>query len=285
MGIRLAIGKYVTFVDSDDMIVNNALEILFKNAENFNADVVHTEKYFGYIGNPEQKNAQPKIFVNTLQSPPFVDKPTLETTDLGQRIIRFCQRGYLWSSCGKLYRREFLIENQLEFLSIYSEDLLFVALCMCRAKNFVRIPDILYVYRYNPNSQTNSHTLEKDMRKMTSPFVGIMKSWNKHFAKIKFFDEHPEFRFMLINFFLQLIVWFEGRVYEQVPPHLFEQFVYKNLALIDKQDDTMAMTHLFNSAAINYRQNLQLQQKIAQLEARLQKLKSMSTALLTELQK
>ena len=285
MGLRLATGKYVTFVDGDDMIVQNAFEILFNIAEQFNADVVHTEKYFGYIGDIVQNNDQPTVSVNTLQSEPFVNAPTLETNDLAARVMRFCQRGYMWGAWGKIYRRTFLIENRLEFLDIYSEDMLFVALCVCLSKRFVRIPDITYVYRFNPNSQTNTHTLEKDMRKMVTPFVGIINSWENHFSKIEFFNEHPEYRFMLINFFLQIIIWFEGRVYEQLPPHMIEQAVHKYLALIDKQNDTKAMTHLFNSAAINYRYNLQLQQKIAQLESRLQKLKFMSKELLLELQK
>ena len=282
IGIRLAIGKYVCFVDSDDMLVNNALQILYDTAEQFNADVVHTEKYFGFV---PRENAQPAISVNTLQSGPFVTKPTLETNDLAQRVIRFCQRGYLWTSCGKLYRREFLVENQIEFLNIYSEDLLFVASCMCLAKNYVRIPQILYVYRYNPKSQTNSHTLEKDVWKMVTPFVGIINSWNKYFGRISLFTEHPEYKFMLLNFFLQLIVWFEGKVYLQIPPHIFDPIVQKNISLIESNNTTAAMAHMFNSASITYRQNLQLQQRVAELEARLKKLKSMSTELLTELQK
>ena len=45
-GIELARGKYICFVDSDDAITNTALEELFNLAEEFQADVVHCERYF-----------------------------------------------------------------------------------------------------------------------------------------------------------------------------------------------------------------------------------------------
>ena len=45
-GMRYAIGDYLYFMDSDDAMLDNALEILHDTAEKFNADVVHSDKCF-----------------------------------------------------------------------------------------------------------------------------------------------------------------------------------------------------------------------------------------------
>lgn len=272
--MKLSRGKYITFVDGDDLIVSNALEILYNAAQQFDADVVHTARYLESTGTDDQINAQTKMTIKSMQWGSFVDKPTLETTDLAQRIERFCRREYFWSSCSKLYRRDFLVENQIEFLNIYSEDLLFIASCVCFAKNYVRIPNILYVYRRNPNSQTRIHNdLNKEVRKCVSQFAGIMSIWNKHFSRLKFFDEHPEYRFMLINFFIQLPLSLDGQLFSRVSPHLLESFLNRNLSLIDEKDQLTAMTYLFNTLATNYGQLLQARQIIAVLQQELQKSK------------
>ena len=44
IGIKNSSGKYVTFIDNDNMILPDALENLFETAETYGADVVHTEK-------------------------------------------------------------------------------------------------------------------------------------------------------------------------------------------------------------------------------------------------
>ena len=45
-GIKNSRGKYICFVDSDDAILPNALEILYNVAEKTDANVVHTSGYF-----------------------------------------------------------------------------------------------------------------------------------------------------------------------------------------------------------------------------------------------
>ena len=44
-GIRLSRGKYLAFIDTDDLFTNNALADMYNAAEQNDADVIHTEKY------------------------------------------------------------------------------------------------------------------------------------------------------------------------------------------------------------------------------------------------
>lgn len=46
--LEVAHGKYVYFLDSDDFIDATALEHLYEVAEDFDADVVHVDKYFEF---------------------------------------------------------------------------------------------------------------------------------------------------------------------------------------------------------------------------------------------
>lgn len=48
VGMKRAKGEYIFFIDSDDFIDNNTIEILVKKAEEYKADVVETEKVYWY---------------------------------------------------------------------------------------------------------------------------------------------------------------------------------------------------------------------------------------------
>lgn len=53
VGINFARGKYLAFMDNDDLFTPTALEELSTLAENFQADVVHTDKFLCF--NNEKK--------------------------------------------------------------------------------------------------------------------------------------------------------------------------------------------------------------------------------------
>ncbi len=152
VGIKNAAGKYVTFIDNDDMILPTALENFFDVAEFYNADVVYAEKHF--ILNDGEKLAGENLkvrFFGSLEN--LVEAPTLESNDLRERISHSISEQFFYLPWSKLYRRDFLLENKIDFPQMrFSEDLTFNFKCLCLAKNYVRIPHITNIRRELKNS-------------------------------------------------------------------------------------------------------------------------------------
>ena len=60
LGLNIAEGKYIMFLDPDDWLELNALEILYKKSKETNADIIH----FNYI--EENEKVTPKLFITTI---------------------------------------------------------------------------------------------------------------------------------------------------------------------------------------------------------------------------
>ena len=271
--MNIARGKYVTFVDSDDLIAAHALTALFNAAEHFNADVVHADRFFLPTGTGDQVNAQTKIEIQSYQTGEFVNKPTLETDDLAQRLSDFFQRKYIWWACNKLFRRDFLIENQIEFTPARSvEDMIFMFSALCCAKNYVRIPDIFYFYRQNPNSITHSNlTPEQQIKRFVPSLARGIKALDKFLRRLPFFKQHPEFKMMALNFLTELHLGGEVAVYAKIPPYILEPLVRKEFANETGEDAEVLMSYLFGLFNVMQVQLLQSRQTIAELQREIQK--------------
>ena len=270
--LKLSRGKYITFVDSDDLIAGHGLAAMFVAAENFNADVVHADKFILPTGTGDQVNAQTKLEFQSYQTGEFVDKPTLDTDDIAQRVIRFCQRGYMWNIWNKLYRRDFLIENQIEFINARTvEDMVFMFSSLCCAKNYVRIPDIFYIYRQNPNSITHSNlTPEQQIKRFVPSLARGIKALDKFLGRLPFFKMHPELKMMAINFLNELHMGGEVALYAQIPSHLLEPYIRREFANETGEGSEIIMSHLFGLVNVMRLQLIQAQQIIANLQQQVQ---------------
>ncbi len=140
--IRLARGKYLVFVDSDDKIAPDFLEQLTAAAEAHSADVVVTQR-ISWLGKDEgapMRNwvAEKRVPVNT----PF------SWADVPDFILNFTDG----APGGKLFRRDFVREQQLAFLELCrSEDFNFIYCAIAAAQRVVNLPLFGYFYRQNPN--------------------------------------------------------------------------------------------------------------------------------------
>lgn len=133
-GVSIAYGDYVWFVDADDVITLNAVNLVC-DAINSSPDVIAV--YANTYGSPIVRNAVP------------VNAKT------GQDIILSQQ----WEQCGVFWiiNRSFLLRNHLSFMpGIYHEDAEFTPRMLYYAKSVSIIPEVLYIVFQEQGSITNT---------------------------------------------------------------------------------------------------------------------------------
>ena len=191
LAMNQAHGKYITFVDSDDFIDDDALEKFFIAAENFNADVVHVEKCFTLKDGVTQIESTQEF---------SVEENFLETADIGRRVVDFTEKKYLWWACNKLFRRDFLTKNNIKFPAMTTyEDLIFTFQCVICAKNYLRIPDNVYHYRIRNDSLSRKGA---DGIEIAKNLIEAVKVFDKFMAAQKFFVDNPKYKYEVLDFFV-----------------------------------------------------------------------------------
>ena len=197
-GLRFSRGEYVFFMDDDDLLLDNALETLYAYAADCQADVVCMEQGFLLTGDKVQsaawnKNVQP-------------DKPTLEPEDTSKRVESFLQTSYSWAPWTKFLRRDFLIANKIDFPLIkISEDVLWTFKVICLAKNFLRVPNRLYVYRSVKDSWSRAERSPQDKIKFwLAPLIDGLDYLEEFMDAEEFFERNPNSRFDVTNFFVKM---------------------------------------------------------------------------------
>lgn len=170
-GLKNACGKYVLFLDADDMIVPETLEELYQCAEQYNLDNI----YFN----------MKKIYETEMQHMQSVDNPEYRHYDgvySGQEMFcRFAEEKKMKiEACRQFFKRDFLTENSLTFYEgILHEDCLFSFLCAMKAQKVKNINKEYYIYRQHKGSIMS--TISE--RRMQSTFIVILeifKYWNRN---------------------------------------------------------------------------------------------------------
>jgi glycosyltransferase involved in cell wall biosynthesis len=104
IGIQMARGKYIAFLDSDDLFTKTALEELTTLAEKYPVSIVHMQHYFRLWGGKGKsvddplftdmdELTNPKNFLKARNPKYTPDKPTVETNNLAERVKKFLAGG------------------------------------------------------------------------------------------------------------------------------------------------------------------------------------------------
>jgi len=147
IGLKSATGEYVLFVDSDDWIDASAINVIAKLVKNSVCEIdlmfLEAMKVYGkdvkrplgddYIAERINGREKADVMAHLSSLPKFPG-----------------------SACNKLFRREFLIKNNIYFREgIYNEDIDLMITALTVARRFAYCPQPYYFYRQNrPGSRS-----------------------------------------------------------------------------------------------------------------------------------
>ncbi len=267
--MQSARGKYITFVDSDDFISSTALEELYNIAEETQAEVIATEKCFSFKDGDVEN-----ISVYTFQRGTFVDRPTFETEDIGERIMRFVNFQTLWWAANKLFRRDFLVKHDIKFPNITAwEDLVFTFTCLLKAKKYLRVPNVFYFYRLRDGSLSHKG---RDAVEMTQNMIGSVNAMDKVMTRTEYFNRNPKFRYIFLDWYIQnRLDTICQSLYgiDHLEPFQIDDFFRKVIFSVNPAENVSLLSYFFTKTThfriINAAQNIrinELNQKISELQ-------------------
>ena len=274
-GVSLSRGKYIYVVDSDDLITNNALEILINYAENYNVDMVHMDLGLKFIRNSEKPlPAREDVDIVGWHGAPFVNKPTFESDDLAERAKKFCRNGYGWTAISKFVKRDVLIENEIIFPDMRtSQDIVWVIKLIFCSRKILTVPDPLYINRPNPTSNTSrKRTPEQHLHFYLDNSIVGMESLLKFFDSHKFFQDNPQYKWDLLNFWENIHLNTVRNFVEKIPPHEVYEILQSTFnEKFGEYGNTLA--YLCHSSNLLRYQLQAMTQRAAQLESELAKIR------------
>lgn len=134
-GVKLASGKYIVFLDSDDYLENDALEKMYDKAEKENIDIVVSDFYDVYLNSKKVENK-----IKHFENSKLIDNPD---------IINDINLG----PSNKLYKKE-LFDNTYFPENIKYEDMPLVTLVLKKANLIGHIETPLFNFLMDNVSET-----------------------------------------------------------------------------------------------------------------------------------
>lgn len=168
LGLDIASGEYICFVDSDDTLPVNGLQILMTSIEQSNVDVVFGTFQFQYgdklLPHASRLPEGKYLFKDVLKD--FIDDGTLSGFLLG-------------SACAALYKRNVIIANHLRFKEGLknNEDGLFNFELALVANSFAVVNSPVYNYRQD-NAPSKPNRMNENFGEKVFDILD-MKEWPK----------------------------------------------------------------------------------------------------------
>ncbi|ADO49979.1 bifunctional glycosyltransferase/CDP-glycerol:glycerophosphate glycerophosphotransferase [[Enterobacter] lignolyticus] len=143
--LKIAKGRYVVFLDSDDLFPPDALKSLLDTAERTHSEVI--------ISHAKAFNGRRSWYI----------EPHAEVACAFLNQVKFTHRAILMNSSppwGKMYSRKLILDNNIEFpVGIkLAEDWIFVIAAMYRANHISSTSEITYLYRGRDDEDNPSCT-------------------------------------------------------------------------------------------------------------------------------
>lgn len=188
--LKVARGKYIWFVDADDKIVPNTVQMLVRKAELYDVDMLA----FCW-----------KALVAGVLTPGIHDVTESYEVMTGRDF--FIRQKLMMAPWAYIYKRNFLQVHNLEFPENYKtcEDIQFNQKALFAAKRFITSTEIAYIYRVRSQSATQGKgkafkVLHDQCRRFVDELVFFLPTFDIRFTSI-----------VLYRNFKEIFVW--GRLF------------------------------------------------------------------------
>lgn len=169
VGLSNCTGKYVIFLDSDDILYPGALKKLVTNAEKSNADLV--------IGNFNKINENGKIIMTS---------STVKRNEISEECYDYCMQ--VPNPSNKLYRMDVILKNALVWGNVrIGQDLNFYLKYLACISRISLITDIIYGWRVVEGSISNTFSFR------IFDIVESFENTKKFYSKIKKYEIYNEY--------------------------------------------------------------------------------------------
>lgn len=188
-GISEASGQFLYFLDADDWIEPDALQVMVDSANRYDSDIViaRSEAF-------ENRSGSAWMLGYALNGVPY--DTVLKPSDYADHLFQYFM-GWPWD---KLYRRDFVVREQLQFQSLRTtNDAYFVFCSLALASSVTCCDKILFHHRAN-----NSKSLEGSRSKSWHCAIDAMRSIDN---KFKTLDLYPALRRSFCNWVMNYSYW------------------------------------------------------------------------------
>ena len=181
--INQAQGKYLFFLDSDDYIEPNTIELMVEQAESNQTDVVIASLR--------------KVVWNTDKELPTLQYSSFQLIKGKDAFANYVCQDLRWhiaiTACNILFLIDFLRRNDIKFLASKDEDALFLSDYYSEVVNAVILPNITYNYVIRPGSKMgNNARTQIPVNEIRDRFYtdSIMTERCARLKKRSFYDVH-----------------------------------------------------------------------------------------------
>ena len=166
-GLKKAMGEYIGYVDSDDFVEKDMYKKLYNKANENDYDIVVCGNY---NVSEDYKTKNIDTFTNDYNT-------DLENVFFGKMAV--------WN---KIYKRDILIKNKLEFKEkVWYEDLAFTLKAIMNSNTFAFIDEPLYDYLIREGSTMNNSNVQRNLE-ILDAFNDIL-SYIQHNKKEEYFSK------------------------------------------------------------------------------------------------